>query len=189
ATEDVLDRYYNAARAARADIIIRITADDPFKDPDLISRAVYLLLEDQAIDYVKTEPCPEGLEVEVFKFSTLERAWKEARLPSDSEHVTPYIWKDPDRFRIHAIPGPSGSEWLRLTLDYEQDLEFAREVYSRLERDGESFSLQDVVELLKAEPELATINSGIPSYVGYAISLEKDREFKNSKELHSKQSN
>jgi len=174
--DDVLDRYYQAALLARADIIIRITADDPFKDPNLISQAIYLLLEDHTIDYVKVEPCPEGLEVEVLKFSALEKAWKEARLPSEREHVTPYIWKNPDKFKLHIIPGPKDSERLRLTLDYEQDLEFARQVYSRLERAGEDFSLQDVVELLKAQPELATINAGIQPYAGYAISVAREHE-------------
>jgi spore coat polysaccharide biosynthesis protein SpsF (cytidylyltransferase family)/predicted dehydrogenase len=176
--QDVLDRYYNAARASRADIIVRITADDPFKDPDLIGEGITQILSDSSIDYVKADPCPEGLEVEVFTFAALEKSWREAKLPSEREHVTPYIWKHPDRFHLKIIRGPKVDTSLRLTLDYEQDLQFAREVYARLYREGRVFSLQDLVELVKAEPHLAELNSGIQSYAGYVASLEKDREFR-----------
>ena len=176
--DDVLDRFYQAAKQAAADIIVRITADDPFKDPEVLDKIVEYLLDHPGLDYVSNtiEPTyPEGLDIEVFSFSALERAWREARLASEREHVTPYIWKHPDRFKIANVRHDTDLSRLRWTLDYEEDLHFVREVYARLYNGG-IFLMKDILALLQAKPHLTKINQGIKRNVGYIASLQKDAE-------------
>ena len=174
--EDVLDRYYQAATQHKSEIIVRITADDPFKDPEVIDEVVQPLLEFPALDYVSNTLAPsypEGLDVEAFRYSALEKAWNEARLMSEREHVTPYIWNNPERFQLKNVSLAQDMSALRWTLDYEQDLEFARAVYGRLYR-GQVFRMLEILRLLKEHPELAAINHGIARNAGYALSVEKD---------------
>jgi len=174
---DVLDRYFQAARLAQADIIVRITADDPFKDPDVIDLVVRCLLADETLAYASNtiEPTfPEGLDVEAFRFAALERAWQEARLPSEREHVTPYLWKHQELFHLANIRHSEDLSKLRWTLDYEQDLEFAREVYRRLYR-GQVFKMDEILRLLRKEPQLAAINAGFQRNAGYNQSLQKEQ--------------
>lgn len=176
--DDVLDRFYQAARLAGADAVVRITADDPFKDPQVIDLIVARLLDDSRLDYVSNtiEPTfPEGLDVEAFRFSALEKAWREAMLASEREHVTPYIWKNPDRFRTASVFHSSDLSGLRWTLDYEKDLIFTRAVYDRLSCQG-LFLMNDILELLRTAPDLSRINEGIERNKGYALSLSRDSE-------------
>jgi spore coat polysaccharide biosynthesis protein SpsF len=175
--QDVLDRYYQAANLSSAGIIIRITADDPFKDPDVIDLVVGELLADSALAYVSNtiDPTfPEGLDVEAFRQPALARAWREAKAPSEREHVTPFIWKHPEFFRIHNVrhSGENLSR-LRWTLDYDEDLQFAREIYARLDH-GQLFKMHDIMQLLKSEPRLGAINTGVPRNQGYLKSLQDD---------------
>jgi len=178
--EDVLDRIYQAAKLTSADVIVRITADDPFKDPQVIDKIVKYFIAHPDLDYASNtiEPTyPEGLDVEVFSFIALERAWKEAILPSEREHVTPYIWKNPNLFKVANIKYKYNLSGLRWTLDYEDDLKFTREIYKRLYH-GEIFLMDDILVLLEKEPYLANINKGVAKYIGYLKSLEKDKELK-----------
>jgi spore coat polysaccharide biosynthesis protein SpsF len=175
--DDVLDRFYQVAKATRAEVIVRVTADDPFKDPSVLDEITRHLLEHSDLDYVSNtiEPTyPEGLDIEAFTFAALERAWLEARLPSEREHVTPYLWKNPEKFRTANVRHTSDLSSLRWTLDYEEDLRFAREVYERLHQRG-IFRMDDILALLRAEPHLAAINKGIGRNAGYCASLEKDK--------------
>jgi len=174
--DDVLDRFYQAAKQVYADIIVRITADDPFKDPEVLDEIVKYFLSHPELDYVSNtiEPTyPEGLDIEVFSYKVLERTWEEAQLPSDREHVTPYIWKNPGKFRIANIKYKENLSHLRWTLDYEKDLFFARKVYSHLCHKG-VFLMNDILTLLQAEPGFSDINQGIERNAGYKASLKKD---------------
>jgi spore coat polysaccharide biosynthesis protein SpsF len=155
--DDVLDRTYRAAQRYHAEIIVRITADDPLKDPAVIDRVVDALLAGPGFDYASNtiEPTfPLGLDAEAFPFSTLERAWCEATDPYDREHVTPYIRRRPDLFRLASVRHSRDLSALRWTIDYPRDLEFARAVYARLDR-GAVFGMAETLALLEAEPELA----------------------------------
>lgn len=177
---DVLDRYYHAAVRFGADVIVRVTADDPFKDPDVTDRIVRTMLDDPLLDYASNtiKPTyPEGLDIEVFRFAALERSWRKARLPSEREHVTPYIWNHPDQFAVKNVEHTEDLSAWRWTLDYNCDLEFTREVYARLYR-GQVFGMNDIVNLLRAYPEIAAINSDVVRNEGYLKSLRKDEEFR-----------
>ncbi len=105
--DDVLDRYYRTAKHFGVSIVVRVTPDCPFLDSHISGLVLDKFLRaDGALDYAcNTEPrsFPDGLDTEVFSFVALERAWREARLPSEREHVTPYILKNPDKFRIGNI--------------------------------------------------------------------------------------
>lgn len=173
---DVLDRFYRAAKRFSADVIVRITPDDPFKDPEVIDKVAQYFLDHPELDYVSNtiEPTyPEGLDVEVFSFNALEKAWREAKSPSEREHVTPYIWKNPDKFNLANIKYEQDLSHLRWTLDYEEDLQFVRQVYARLYH-GQVFLMKDILALLDREPELGQINQGIARFSGYSESLEQE---------------
>ena len=159
-------------------MVVRITGDDPFKDPEVIDLIVGHLLAHKELDYVSNtiDPTyPEGVDTEAFTFEALERTWREAKLLSEREHVTPYIYKNPEKFAFQNIRHKNDLSHLRWTIDYEEDLRFAREVCSRL--DGKSnFTMGDILALLEKEPELANINRGIERNAGYQASLERETE-------------
>jgi spore coat polysaccharide biosynthesis protein SpsF (cytidylyltransferase family) len=176
-SDDVLDRFYRAALKYKADIIVRITADCPIIDPHLIDKAVKEFLSSN-YDYLSNtlEPTyPDGLDVEVFSFDALRKAWQEAKLVSEREHVTPYIRNHPEIFRLKNIRNDVDLSRLRWTVDEERDLKFVREIYKRLFKKKKIFHMQDVMFLLSKEPQLIKINEGITRNAGYAKSLKEDR--------------
>jgi spore coat polysaccharide biosynthesis protein SpsF len=171
--EDVLDRFYQCASALQAGVVVRLTADDPFKDPQVIDHAVGLLKTGH-YDYCSNTlrpSFPEGIDVEVFTFEALARAHAAAALPSEREHVTPYIWKHPDLFKLHNFVHAQNLSGMRWTIDYESDLQFAREVYRRLYTAERVFLMDDILALLRREPDLGQINTGIMRNEGYHRSL------------------
>ncbi len=124
---DVLSRYYLAAKRHQADVIVRVTADDPFKDPELIDLAVTTLKESGAAYCSNTlsPTYPEGLDIEAFYFDVLQEAYLHAELLSEREHVTPFIWKQPMRFKLAEFKLERNlSDW-RWTVDKPEDLVFA----------------------------------------------------------------
>ncbi|MNR75300.1 3-deoxy-manno-octulosonate cytidylyltransferase [compost metagenome] len=172
---DVLDRYYQAALASEADVIVRLTADCPLLDPHVIDQVVASFHEGGA-DYVSnTLTCsyPDGLDTEVFHHDALAQAWKEATLTSEREHVTPFIHKQPQRFRLRNVAQPVDWSALRWTVDEPQDLEFVRSVYACFEDD--SFGMDDVLAVLRNQPDLGQINAGFQRNEGYLKSLREDR--------------
>ena len=174
--DDVLDRYYQAARQFQADVIVRLTADCPLLDP-AVSALVLDRFRQSEVDYVSnTQPptYPDGLDTEVFSFAALERAWREATLSSEREHVTPYIWKNPDNFRLASVIYQEDLSAMRWTVDEASDLEFVRAIYARLYRpDRPVFGLADVLAVLTDIP-LQTLNAGVARNAGYLKSLTQD---------------
>ncbi|TFH46832.1 MAG: acylneuraminate cytidylyltransferase [ANME-2 cluster archaeon] len=174
---DVLDRYYQAAIISEADVIVRITADCPLADPIVIDKVVrYFLIND--FDYVGTSiipTYPDGIDVEVFSFTSLKKAWSEAKLSSEREHVTPYIWKNPNIFRIGNLKNYTNISYMRWSVDEQCDIKFVREIYYKLYNEGEMFYMEDILNLLKKHPELMDINNGIIRNEGYLKSLKEDK--------------
>ena len=164
--DDVLERYYRAAEKYSADIIVRITADDPFKDPVVTHNVINTYLANlPGIDYVSNwlEPTfPVGLDVEIFSFEALKIAFENAKEQRDREHVTTYIWQNPQKFRLMNVECPLGNlSNHRWTVDTQEDLDFVNRVYEYLYEEGKIFFMQDILKLLEANPELKNINADV----------------------------
>lgn len=175
--EDVLDRFYQLAKLVRPAHIIRITADCPLLDPKVIDAVVKVHMRSGA-DYtsnIMSPTFPDGQDVEVFKFLALEKAWKEAKLMSEREHVTPYIRNNPGVFSHAEHRCRKNLSSLRWTLDEKRDLRFIRAVYGELYASDPLFGMKDILKLLKKRPFLGRINSGIARNAGLLKSLAEDR--------------
>ncbi len=161
--DDVLDRYYQAARTFHADTVVRITGDCPLIDPEIVDRAV-AFFQDTRADYVRTAGFPRGLDTEVFPFHNLARAWREASKDYEREHVTPYFYRHPEWFQVRELvaPEPLHRPELRLCVDTEEDLTLVREIFERLRApDNRIFTAEQVIRLLDAEPHLKQINAHV----------------------------
>jgi spore coat polysaccharide biosynthesis protein SpsF len=173
---DVLDRYTQAARRVRPATVVRLTGDCPLLDPAVIDEVIGFYA-DGAYDYASNtiEPTyPDGLDCEVFKFAALERAWLEAKLPSEREHVTPFLKKHPELFRLGSYKSPVDHSALRWTVDEPEDFAFVRRVYEALYPVDPAFTTDDVLALLAREPGLAAINAGNIRDAGYLKSVAND---------------
>ncbi|MBN1545542.1 MAG: glycosyltransferase family protein [Syntrophaceae bacterium] len=172
--EDVLDRFYGAAKHFQADIIVRLTSDCPLHDPLVIDRVVATLLEGDA-DFVSggmKTTYPDGLDAAAFRMDVLERTWRDAVLESDREHVTSFIHRHPELFRLKTIRHSEDLSHFRWTVDELKDLEFVRAIYSHM--DDNFWGMNELIDLLKRHPELTRINAGIARNEGYLKSLKKD---------------
>lgn len=171
---DVLDRFYQAALPTRPDYIVRLTGDCPLADPELIDRVVDLLIT-SGIDIAGAAPTfPDGLDVEAIRFSTLETAWKEAVLPSDREHVSLFIVRQPDRFRVTGLDNAVDLSHMRWTVDEPEDFDLVRQIYEALYPANRAFTTKDILALLNAKPELLEVNRKFRRNEGLERSLAKD---------------
>jgi spore coat polysaccharide biosynthesis protein SpsF len=163
---DVLDRFYHAAVALSADVVVRLTGDCPLIDPDLIDEAVGTFLRaDPAYDLVANRlpegrDVPIGLDVEVVSMQALTRAWREADLPYQREHVLPYLYDVPGRFRVHLIRRQPSYGTLRWTVDTPEDLEAVRRIFAGFP-DRDDFSWREVLDVYERDPALREINAGV----------------------------
>jgi len=164
---DVLGRFHAAAAALEPDRMVRITADCPLVDPGVISDLIGLQDADPSLEYAAVATgalpadagyrrFPDGLDGEVFTASALEQAWREANDPFEREHVTPFIWRRPERFAVAMLECERDHGNERWTVDFPEDLAFVRAVYERL--GDEEFGWRDVLALLEREPELRELN-------------------------------
>ena len=181
--QDVLARYLGAAQASEADVIVRVTSDCPLFDGALLDEmlAVFqsagglqppsvssdsaterrLQAAGTGLDYlsnVQARRFPRGLDAEIFTFTALARAHREATRQHEREHVTPYFYQHPELFRLHSFVGASDLSEHRWTLDTPEDWQFVEAVYAAL---GADFTTADVLNLLKARPELAKLNAHV----------------------------
>ena len=166
--EDVLARYYHAAIAHQADVVVRITSDCPLIEPEVMDRVVQEFLKRQPeVDYAcNTLPrrtFPRGLDTEVLRFEVLERAWREDDNPAWREHVTPYIRRHPNLFHTHGITNEVDYSHMRWTVDTPEDLAFVRRIYDHFGHDR--FSWRDVLTVLEARPEWLEINRHVQQKV------------------------
>lgn len=176
--EDVLSRYYYAAKQYNIDTIVRITADCPMIDPGVVDEVIRGFLDGGYDYYGLSGSFPDGLDTAVFSFALLEIMFNEAILPSDREHVgATFIRKNRGRFKIGGYEKFSGKGHYRWTIDEPADYEFLKKVFHDLYSPEKPFLYKDVLELLKKKPELQKINSKIIRNEGYLKSLKKDKEF------------
>lgn len=170
--DDVLDRYFQAATRFDADPVVRITSDCPLIDPSVVRQIVdrFRLMRnsDKKPDYLSNtleRTYPIGLDTEVFTYTALHRAWREAQKSHEREHVTPFIYQHPSLFRIAQFKNDKDLSELRWTLDTPEDFEFIREVYAALWRPDEIFQTAAVLALLEQRPELQRINAHVKQRV------------------------
>ncbi len=181
--EDVLDRYYRCALEEKPDTVVRLTSDCPLIDPRVIDEVVGRHRRG-GLDYTAntTPPVgtyPDGMDVEVFTFAALERAWREAKLPSEREHVTFFLWKT-GLFKTLRVDREPSLSTFRLTVDYPEDLKLVSSVLAELYPRNPRFTMQDVVDYLNAHPDIRKLNAGIGWNQGWKPALEKDRQAKPS---------
>lgn len=162
---DVLSRYYNAAKKYNLDVIVRVTSDCPCLDPQIIRKLIKKLTAVGA-DYVSNtlkRTYPHGLDAEVFTFSTLEKAHKYAHDMSLREHVTMYIYKNARKFKIANIESPArlNRPDIRITLDTEDDYILLCLLYEFLYRNNPIFSPNDIIKIFTKYPYLLSINRRI----------------------------
>jgi spore coat polysaccharide biosynthesis protein SpsF len=157
--QDVLDRYYQAARAHRAEAIVRITSDCPLIEPEVIDKVVHAFL-DARPDYGSNtleRTYPRGLDTEIMTLTALELAWHRATESYQRVHVTPYLYQNPDQFTLLSVTNDKDYSRYRWTVDTPEDLAFVRQVYCRLGND-DAIRWTDILDLLAREPELAELN-------------------------------
>jgi spore coat polysaccharide biosynthesis protein SpsF len=177
--DDVLDRYYQVARKLTPAHVVRLTGDCPLLDPEAVDELIAFHVEggfDYSSNALDELTLPNGLDAEVMRFECLERAWREARLPSEREHVTPYLYNHRELFRLGSYRVEQDLSHMRWTVDEPDDLEFVRRVYESLYAGNPRFRMRDVVALVQREPALATINSRFERNEGLKRSLVRDRE-------------
>ncbi len=174
---DVLDRFYRAAEAHSADPIVRITADCPFVDPELVGR-VLALYRQGGYDYTAAATgCvafydqgfkyPDGLDNECFSFAALAQAHREATARSDREHVTPYLYRT-KKFRVGLVPADGDWGALRWTVDHAADLDLVRRVYEALYHPDRPFTMREILSYVAEHPDLARLNQAFVGHEGYA---------------------
>ena len=178
--KDVLDRYYQCAKKFNFSKIIRITSDNPLIDYE-IADMVVKHFKSNNYDYITTDlpldtfhrTYPLGYAVEVFTFSALENAWKNAKLLSEREHVTPYFYKNKEIFRQTSIENSEDHSRFRCTVDTKYDLELIQKIYLNIKK--RPILLSDVIKLFKANPEFIKINAHVKAD-GYLRSLKEDKK-------------
>lgn len=172
--DDVLDRYYQAAKLIQPDYVIRLTADCPLFDWRVLDQAIDAL--DPCCDYLGmiSETFPDGQDIEILSFETLKQAWHDARLKSEREHVTLYVRNHPELFRAQDFVYSEGNlNNERWTLDEPEDLAFIRSVYELFAPNRE-FSMEDIVSKLDENPEVRNLNCMISRNEGLQKSLQDD---------------
>lgn len=163
---DLLDRHYQAGIKYNADYLVKIPSDCPLIDPQIIDKVIYFFLDNlNKYDFVSNlHPAsyPDGNDVEIMTMSALEIAWKNAKADFEREHTTPFIWDNPQRFRIGNVEWETHQNLsmdYRFTIDYLEDYQFIQTVYEELYPTNPKFSLEDILDLLKQKPEIKEINS------------------------------
>ncbi|MDP2264421.1 MAG: glycosyltransferase family protein [Hydrogenophaga sp.] len=160
---DVLSRYADAARLHGADTVVRITADCPLIDPALIDQVIAAFEEGDS-DYTSNmlpPTWPYGMAVEVFSAAALQRAHAEATQPAEREHVTPFIYGHPERYRLRNVASPVDLSHHRWTVDTPEDHELVRRLFETLHPLNPQFTQTDILALLDAHPEWVAINQHV----------------------------
>jgi spore coat polysaccharide biosynthesis protein SpsF len=178
--DNVLDRFYKAAKEHKADVVIRVTGDCPLIDPHVVGKVLNLFLESGEYDFIglatgagaaKEEfdgyRFPDGMDTEVFSFAVLETAWKEAKDKLETEHVTPFIWKRPERFRVHTYKSNADYSQMRWTVDNQEDFDLVEAIYKELYSKNPSFGMDDVLDFFKRNPGLMEKNTHFIGLEGY----------------------
>lgn len=175
--DDVLDRHYKCAKKFSFTTIVRIPSDKPLIDPQIIDNTIEFF-NSNSYDYVANydivKPYTQGTEVEVFSFESIKKAWKMASNPSEKEHVTPYLYKNPEQFKIFRIVEKDTTRPLKWALDTEEDLFLIRKIISKIQK--RPILKKNILELYEREPVLFDINKNVIYNEGDLRSIKEDKE-------------
>mgnify|MGYP002509972589 CR=1 FL=1 len=176
--EDVLDRYYQAAKLIQTEYIVRITADCPLFDWRYLDMAIEQMEADTDYMAEMTESFPDGEDIEIVKFSVLKKSWREAKLASEREHVTMYIKNHPEMFKMQNLECPiQGIGSKRWTLDEDEDYELVSAIYQHfISLDREDFVTEDILGFLEENPQLEQLNAKYTRNEGLLRSIANDKE-------------
>ncbi len=182
---DLLDRHYQCALLYKADVVLKIPSDCPLIDSALIDRTIRFFLDNIGqYDYVSNlhpPSFPDGNDVEAMTFAALEKTWKEATRPLEREHTTPYLWENPDVFRIGNFSWDSGKDYSmthRWTIDYPEDYLFISRIYEELHSANPFFGLDDILNLLEQKVDLLKLNSRYAGVNWYRNHLDELKTIK-----------
>ncbi|MBV8389731.1 MAG: glycosyltransferase family protein [Mucilaginibacter sp.] len=163
---NLLDRHYQVAKQYNADIVLKIPSDCPLIDPQIIDQVLDFYFEHQGqfefVSNLHPATFPDGNDVEIMTMACIEKTWKEATRQLELEHTTPYIWENPDKFRIANVAWSTGNDFSmshRFTIDYQADYEFIKTVFEELYPSKPNFSCEDILVLLEKRPDIYQINS------------------------------
>lgn len=180
--DNLLDRHYQVGRLYNAELVLKIPSDCPLIDPRVIDQTLSYYFDHKGqFDYVgNLHPAtwPDGNDVEVMTMDCLTRAWENASRQMELEHTTPYIWENPDQFRIGNLAWETGLDYSmshRFTIDYEADYQFIKRVFEELYPKAEDFSCQDILDLLEQKPEIYELNSQYAGVNWYRHHLDELR--------------
>ncbi|MBB64794.1 MAG: acylneuraminate cytidylyltransferase [Waddliaceae bacterium] len=162
---DVLERYYEVAKEVHADVVVRVTADCPLIDPDLIDEAIKTFL-DKSPEYkylsnTQVRTYPRGMDIEVFSFEKLEEAYKRAVQKVEREHVTIYIYKNLSRSELGQVQKEDNQSHHRWTVDTQEDFELVKSILEHIVPENPHFTLDDLLLAFKNNPQWFHINSSI----------------------------
>ena len=164
--QNVLDRHYQVGLLTGADAVVKIPSDCPLIDPNIVDRVLDFYDENvDNFDFISNlHPAtyPDGNDVEIMSMACLTKAWQEAKRPLELEHTTPYIWENPEKFRIHNLTWETGLDYSmshRFTIDYQEDYNFINRVFEELYPKNPTFSLNDILNLLNDKPEIYDLNN------------------------------
>ncbi|MDZ8065608.1 MAG: glycosyltransferase family protein [Nostoc sp. DedQUE08] len=163
--EDVLARYYGAAKEHQADVVVRVTSDCPLIDPQVIDKVIQFYINYKyEYDYVSNSlerSYPRGMDTEVFSFLALHQAFVEATAQSDREHVTPFIYMHPERYRLAQVVYSENESSHRWTVDTADDFELIKRIIEALYPEIPKFTLEDCLDLLRKYPDWSRINAHV----------------------------
>ena len=175
-SNDLLDRYFFCSKKYSADVIVRVTADDPLKDPTIIDKAIDIFLSEKDLDYCSNtiQPSyPEGLDIEVFSYSALENSYNNAKLSSEREHLTPYMINNPNKFKLKNFSYKEDlSDW-RWTVDKPADFVFMTKLFENFVNDP-TIHFEKIIDYVKLNPFLLEINKGTERMEGYKMSVKRE---------------
>jgi spore coat polysaccharide biosynthesis protein SpsF len=162
---DVLSRYYHAAKTYQIDPIIRVTSDCPLIDPEIVDCLIQNYLDRQPpVDYLSNcleRTYPRGMDAEIFSFKSLKEAFQEATAQPDREHVTPFIYRQPQRYRIAHLKDKEDNSHHRWTVDTPEDFQLIKKIIISLSLETQDFSLKNYLNSIEKHPEWSKINQAI----------------------------
>ena len=173
-SENVLDRFYHCAKKFKFSTIVRLTADNPLIDPQIVNDSIQKYSNSDC-DYLTNSidrTFPNGTEVEIFSFNALETAWKFAKKKSEREHVTPYFYNNPNKFKIYHFKQKQDQSKFRYSIDRKEDYLLVLKILSKI--NTRPIKTSDIIELLTNYPEIKKLNSHIIPNEGYVKSISED---------------